>query len=156
MFRPPGLHKRREGGGAEPGSRRLDDLGNYFCAGLGWEIIVTGYVLAGLAGAIALSSALRRRLSFELWNASHHLFVPMYVLTIIHTMDAKGRSSQSARSQCWHWLIGPLIIYTADRTWAWLSIRRTVVAYAKLLHAPRALSLRLALPPGGFDYLPGQ
>jgi len=123
------------------------------CAKFTDEIMVTGYVILGLVLVICVTSAFRRKLPYEVFKYVHYLFIPLYGITILHTLDSKGRKGADERSQTWVWLAWPMVLYAADYVWGVLRYKRSIVLEAEVYS--EGLVLRLQRPPA-FVFRSGQ
>lgn len=130
-----------------------------FCVNMSSEIMITGLCILGVT-CIMFGTAIlpvRRRIPYEVFYYTHHLFVPLYILAIIHTIDAKTRRADvQSRSQNFFWFIVPALLYVIDRcVLRSLCTKKVCITRAKLLHEPDTIVLRIQRP-ANFDYLPGQ
>lgn len=125
------------------------------CAKFGDEIMATGYVIVALVLVIGTTSAVRNRIPWEAFKYTHYLFILLYAVTVLHTLDAKGRSQMHSRSQAWFWLVSPLVIYATDCFCGLLRTRKVKILSATLLAFPRAIVLRINRPRG-FTFQAGQ
>ena len=125
------------------------------CEKFTMEIMNTGYAIFAMVSVIGISSSLRSRISFEMFKYVHYLFVPLYVVVIAHTLDAKGRSSMHARSQSWFWLVVPMCLYAADYIYGMVTVKRSRVLSGRLISEPKGMVLRIKYPRG-LVFQPGQ
>lgn len=130
-----------------------------FCVNMSSEIMITGLCILGVT-CIMFGTAIlpiRRRIPYEVFYYTHHLFVPLYILAVIHTIDAKTRGANvQSRSQNFFWFIVPALLYVIDRcVLRSISTKKVCITRAKLLHGPDTIVLRIQRPQK-FDYLPGQ
>eukprot|EP01134_Creolimax_fragrantissima_P004739 CFRG4739T1 len=128
-----------------------------FCAKFGDEIMITGYVILVIYLTMLFTSVpfLAKSLkSYERFYYTHHLFIVMYFLTILHTFDDKAREGQD-RSQSWKWFIFPMIIYTIDRMLYIATRKKSRILGAQLFNSPKTIILTVQKPQG-FGFRAGQ
>ena len=65
----------------------------------------------------------RHSIPYEVFYRVHFTFLIVYVLTIIHTIDAAQRSGEKNRSQTYKWYIVPLLYYSCDYMMMWFNQR---------------------------------
>jgi len=147
------------------------DIGSDYCNGSSgpaqasgeyWssEITVTGFAMTALALIIAVPAmrCVRRRISFELFMGMHAVFVPFYILSIIHTIDAKTRANGfSFREQILWWVLLPVVVYPLDVLLRGLYSKEMRVLSVKVIGSGAGRSIMLRLQkPAGWAYRAGQ
>ncbi|KNC84175.1 hypothetical protein SARC_03597 [Sphaeroforma arctica JP610] len=128
-----------------------------FCARFGEEIMITGYVIVGIYLVMfftAVPAFAKNLKSYERFYYTHHLFIAMYFITILHTFDVQTREGLN-RSQSWKWFVFPMTIYAIDRCLYIATRRQSRVLGAQLFHTPKTMVLTVQKPQG-FGFRAGQ
>ena len=118
----------------------------------GISLFVTGISLFFIVFIIILFAIhpIRKRLKFELFFYSHHLFILMYIILLIH-------GQRGGKFQFWKWFIIPGVLYIIDRLYRLASIhfnrRRCFAVSVKYFENAEVIKLEV---PKVFSFKTGQ
>jgi len=133
--------------------------GHEYCVRLSSQIMVTGYIIAGLAFIVGMTSYVRHRLPYEVFYAIHHIVFFLYILTILHTFDNLQRNQDKERCQTYTWVSGTLLYYLCDRSASYIvgyfQIKRASALTICGTQGARMVLLKIHRPTL-FDFEPGQ
>lgn len=94
-----------------------------YCDGLKSEIMITGYAIAALATLVTATSHFRHRIPYEWFYAVHHIVLVLYILIVLHTIDAAQRSGKNKRYQSFPWVTICVLYYFCDRAFMYINQR---------------------------------
>lgn len=133
--------------------------GQEYCEKLSSGIMWSGYVIAGLAILVGVTSFLRHRLPYEVFYAIHHVVFLLYILTILHTFDSAHRNGEKQRSQTYPWVTATFLFYLVDRSANFLNnyyqVKRVAALAISGAQGGRMVLLTIRRPTL-FEFKPGQ
>ncbi|XP_024027378.1 respiratory burst oxidase homolog protein A [Morus notabilis] len=103
----------------------------------------------------SLPRSVRHITGYNTFWYSHHLFIPVYALLIIHSMFLFLTKNVAEKTQTWMYIAIPVVIYAAERILRAIRSSRCEVQILKASFYPgKVMSLKLHKPEG-FKYQSG-